>query len=202
MIDNHIRKILPQYVGYILRLFAALRLTPNHVSLLGFVLALCSAYLVFIGLYLAAVIMWWVSRLFDACDGIYARQHNKTTLFGAFLDIQLDMAAYTCMIIAFYFQFQEFQFQWVIILALYVLCISGALGLGSLEKKIGKQDISGRGLRLASGLAEAGETGLAYSIFLVVPKWLHITTWIWIGILIITVVARFCLAANELKEVE
>ena len=47
----------------------------------------------------------------------------------------------------------------------YVLCISGALGLGGFENKRGLEDSSGRGLRLATGLAEGGETGIAYSMF-------------------------------------
>jgi hypothetical protein len=56
-----------------------------------------------------------------------------------------------------------------------------------------------RGLRLGAGLAEGGETGIAYSIFLLFPDFLEVSTTIWVGILIITVVARSFLAFRTLR---
>jgi phosphatidylglycerophosphate synthase len=198
MIDNSFRAFLPRYVAPLIRLLAKLGLTPNQITAFGLSIALASAYLVFRGEFMLALITWWLSRLLDALDGIYARAYDQTSDFGAFLDIQFDMLAYSAMVIAFYFRFPEFSLQWLIILFCYVLCIAGALGLGSFESKRGLADSSQRGLRIAVGLAEGGETGIFYSLFLLFPAWLAITTWVWIGVLAITISARLLLAKKEL----
>lgn len=200
MIDNSFRAFLPRYVAPAVRLLAKLGLTPNQITLLGLMIALASAYSVFRGEFVLALALWWLSRLLDALDGIFARAYDKTSDFGAFLDIQFDMLAYSAMIIAFSLQFPELSLQWLIILFCYVLCIAGALSLGSFENKRGLTDTSQRGLRVAVGLAEGGETGIFYSLFLLFPAWLPITTWIWIGVLAITISARILLAKKELGE--
>lgn len=198
MIDNHFRTLLPHYVSPLVRLLNRLGLSPNQITVLGLLVALVSVYLVTQEKFIAALLIWWLSRLLDALDGIYARHYNLTSDFGAFLDIQLDMLAYSAMVLAFAWVYPEYSWQWMLMLFCYVLCISGALGLGAFENKQGITDRSGRGLRIAVGLAEGGETGIAYSVFLLAPAWLPITTWVWIAVLVITIVARLLLAHREL----
>ncbi len=198
MIDNYFRALLPHYVTPILKLFATLRFTPNHISLLGFTIAIVAASLVAYGMLIPALLVWWLSRLMDGLDGIYARAYDLSSDFGGFLDIQLDMAAYSALVLALYWQFPEFTWQWLLMLFCYVLCISGALALGSLENQKGMEDDSQRRMRLAAGLAEGGETGIAYSVFLLFPQYLGVTTWAWISVLAITIIARFFLARDEL----
>ena len=72
--------------------------------------------------------------------------------------------------------------------------------MGSLENKLGLEDTSKRRMRLAVGLAEGGETGIAYTVFLLLPAYLHITTWLWVGVLAITIVARLLLARDRLEQ--
>lgn len=199
MIDNRFRALLPKYVKPILELLAGLGLSPNQISCIGLGIAILAALAVASGYFVWAIALWWLSRLFDALDGIYARAYNKTSDFGAFLDIQLDMLAYCAIVIGLYWQFPEYALQWMIILLCYVLCISGALGLGGFEGTRGIDDSSGRGLKMATGLAEAGETGIAYTVFLLFPGSIAVTAWIWIVILTVTIVARLALAKSELK---
>lgn len=200
MIDNHFRAKLPAYVDPLIKLIARTGLTPNQVTILGLAIGLSAALAIAKGYFIFAIALWWFSRLFDALDGIYARAYNKTSDFGAFLDIQLDMLAYSAIILGLYWQFPEFSLQWMIILLCYVLCISGALGLGSFETQHGIDDHSGRGLRIATGLAEGGETGITYTVFLLFPSFLGTTSWIWIAILSITIVSRIALAKSELRD--
>ncbi len=199
MIDNPFRERLATRAAPFVKLLGALGLTPNQVSCMGLAIGLGAAFLVASGYFIAAIVVWWISRLLDGLDGIYARASNQTSDFGAFIDIQFDMLAYCAMIAAFYWQFPQYAWQWLLIMLAYVLCISGALGLGSFENKQGLKDSGGRGLRLAVGLAEGGETGLAYTVFLLLPNFLNITSWVWIAVLVITILARLLLARAELK---
>ncbi|MFP6655880.1 MAG: CDP-alcohol phosphatidyltransferase family protein, partial [Myxococcota bacterium] len=194
MIDNAFRSLLPRFVGPLLSLYARLGWTPNQVTMLGFVIALVASAAVAWHLWWAALVLWWLSRLMDGTDGIYARASGQESDFGAYFDIVLDMAAYGAMVLAFAIAVPDLQGRWMAMLFLYVLCIATALSLGMQEAKRGMIPRDERGLRLGAGLAEGGETGLAYSVFLLFPAILEISTMIWIAILTTTVIARTWLA--------
>src|ERR687890_861301 len=66
------------------------RLTPNAISLTGFVLCVVAAVLVWEDEYLLGGIAFAVGSICDTLDGRYARASGKGTPFGAFLDSTLD----------------------------------------------------------------------------------------------------------------
>ena len=84
-------------------------LTPNKVSIIGFILALASAaaYAMaqnYTWLLLLATVLLLASGFCDTLDGIIARTFNQTTVFGGFFDSVLDRyadaAVYAAIIIA------------------------------------------------------------------------------------------------------
>lgn len=199
MIDNAFRARLPGYVGPLLALYRRWGLTPNQVSGLGFAIALGASAAVAMGWPLWAFALWWLSRLADGTDGIHARATGQESDFGGYLDIVLDMAAYGAMVLGFAVAFPDGIIQWALMLFFYILCIASALALGMQEAKRALPPRDDRGLRLGAGLAEGGETGIAYSVFLLAPAWLTWTTWLWVAILAFTVVARTLLARRLLS---
>ena len=66
------------------------RLTPNAISMVGFVLNLVAAVLVTQRLFFLAGVAFIVGSVMDTLDGRYSRMSGKGTLFGAFLDSTLD----------------------------------------------------------------------------------------------------------------
>ena len=66
------------------------RLTPNAISLTGFVLNLVAAVLVWEQLFFLGGIAFIVGSVMDTLDGRYSRMSGKGTPFGAFLDSTLD----------------------------------------------------------------------------------------------------------------
>jgi CDP-diacylglycerol---glycerol-3-phosphate 3-phosphatidyltransferase len=66
------------------------RLTPNTISLTGFVLNVVAAVLVWQELYIWGGIAFVVGSVCDTLDGRYSRMSGKGTQFGAFLDSTLD----------------------------------------------------------------------------------------------------------------
>lgn len=198
MIDNAFRALVPRFAGPLLGLYTRWGWTPDHVTVLGFGLAVFAATAVATGHPWAGVALWWVSRLADGTDGVYARASGQESDFGAYLDILLDMAAYGAMVLAFAIAWPAHLPQWTLMLFLYVLCIASALALGHLESARALPPRDERGLRLGAGLAEGGETGIAYTVFLLLPGLLPVTTWLWVGLLAATVVARTLLARRLL----
>lgn len=87
-----------------------LGLTPNKISLIGFILALASAasYVLVTAesswLLILAVVFLLASGFCDTLDGIVARTFQQTTVFGGFFDSVLDRyadaAVYAAIIIA------------------------------------------------------------------------------------------------------
>jgi CDP-diacylglycerol--glycerol-3-phosphate 3-phosphatidyltransferase len=66
------------------------RLTPNAISLTGFVLNLAAAGLVVGRMFFLAGVAFIVGSIMDTLDGRYSRMSGKGTPFGAFLDSTLD----------------------------------------------------------------------------------------------------------------
>jgi CDP-diacylglycerol---glycerol-3-phosphate 3-phosphatidyltransferase len=66
------------------------RLTPNAISLTGFVLNVGAAVLVWERYFFLAGIAFVVGSVCDTLDGRYSRMSGKGTPFGAFLDSTLD----------------------------------------------------------------------------------------------------------------
>jgi CDP-diacylglycerol---glycerol-3-phosphate 3-phosphatidyltransferase len=66
------------------------RLTPNAISLTGFVLNVVAAVLVWQRYFFLAGIAFVVGSVCDTLDGRYSRMSGKGTPFGAFLDSTLD----------------------------------------------------------------------------------------------------------------
>jgi len=66
------------------------RLTPNAISMTGFVLNVAAAALIFERYFFLAGIAFIVGSIMDTLDGRYSRMSGKGTQFGAFLDSTLD----------------------------------------------------------------------------------------------------------------
>jgi CDP-diacylglycerol--glycerol-3-phosphate 3-phosphatidyltransferase len=66
------------------------RLTPNAISLTGFVLNIVAAVLITQEHFVLAALAFIVGSVMDMLDGRYSRMSGKGTPFGAFLDSTLD----------------------------------------------------------------------------------------------------------------
>jgi len=80
------------------KIFHKLGLTPNHVSILGLILAFLSAitywqWKLHPFLLIVAPLLMLASGLFDALDGAIARIYGEATRFGGFFDSLLDRYA-------------------------------------------------------------------------------------------------------------
>jgi CDP-diacylglycerol--glycerol-3-phosphate 3-phosphatidyltransferase len=88
------------------------RLTPNAISLTGFVLCVVAAVLVAERLFFLAGVVFIVGSICDTLDGRYSRMSGKGTPFGAFLDSTLDRIEEGVVLttVAAYFASRDMQF--------------------------------------------------------------------------------------------
>ena len=74
----------------IVKTITLLRVKPNHLTFLGFVMSIFTAYAFARGQFKTAGVILIVAGLFDMVDGMVARTLNATTPFGAFFDSIMD----------------------------------------------------------------------------------------------------------------
>jgi phosphatidylglycerophosphate synthase len=72
------------------RLFGRLGLTPNALTVIGFLIAVAGAYLAAAQSWLVAGLVVAFGAIFDLFDGALARATGKVSKFGAFLDSTFD----------------------------------------------------------------------------------------------------------------
>lgn len=178
----------------------ALGVAPNQVTWSAFLLSLPAAWLVGIGWGWAGLALWLSSRLLDGLDGLVARTAGTATSYGGYLDITLDMAAYSAMAVGFGAAHPEHALLFHLILMGYVLCGTTVLALSSiLERERAQLPGNDRTLQLTPGYAEAGETTIAYALFTLFPNQVEWLAWAWIAVLAATVVQRTLLARRLLR---
>jgi CDP-diacylglycerol--glycerol-3-phosphate 3-phosphatidyltransferase len=90
MFSEYARKYSQPILEPIARLLSATHISPNVITVIGFLLMIIVAFVLAGGHFLLGGILITVFALFDAIDGILARMINRTSRFGAFLDSTLD----------------------------------------------------------------------------------------------------------------
>ena len=85
-----IKDTLRQLLQPLVRLLSALRVRPDTLTVLGWTLSVGSAVLFGLGYARIAGVVMLLGGLFDALDGAVARESNRMSAFGAFLDSTLD----------------------------------------------------------------------------------------------------------------
>jgi CDP-diacylglycerol--glycerol-3-phosphate 3-phosphatidyltransferase len=89
----------------LVRILSALRINPNFLTLLGFIINIFAAYCLAYGQFLLAAAVIFLAGAFDMLDGAVARITHTASPFGAFFDSVIDrysdMTLYLGLIIYF-----------------------------------------------------------------------------------------------------
>lgn len=200
MFDERVRAILPRAVKPVVGLLARVGITPNGVSFAAFGTSLVAGVLVATGFSWIGIGVWLVSRVGDGFDGILARETGCSTAFGGYLDITLDMAAYSTMVVGFAVAHPNLGLVWSVILLGYALAITTTLALANAAAAAGRRvSNTNRTFQFTTGMAEAGETTVMYVLWVVFPGWLGWLAWVWVAMIFVTVVQRSWLAYRVLR---
>ena len=199
MLDEPFRQWMARRADGPVSLLARAGVTPNALTWAGFAIAVVSAFVIARGAPRIGIALWLVSRVLDGFDGLLARRSGQSTLYGGYLDIVLDMGAYSAVAIGFAWVMPTYRLQWTLVLVGYVLAITTTLALSSLAERADRQLGGNRSLQFTPGLAEAGETTIVYVALAMLPA---VSEWIlhgWIVLLALTAVQRTLLARRLLR---
>ena len=103
-----LRGILDSFlVNPILFLMLKVKLTPNAVTILGFIICCISAYYISSGSFLVGGLLVLFSGFLDIFDGALARKINQITDKGAFLDSTFDRLSEAIVLIGLIYYFSN-----------------------------------------------------------------------------------------------
>ncbi len=156
---ERVRHLLDRLAIPVARVLAHLRITPNQVSAIGFLLNLVAAWFVIRGDLVIAGAIYLGAGCMDLLDGTLARLKGQATKFGAFIDSTIDRVSEGVVFAAITYRFAvDGQ---VVFAALVVLALLGSVlvsyvraraeGLGG-QCKVGLVTRAERVILLSAGL--------------------------------------------------
>ncbi len=154
----------------IARVLQATHISPNMLTVIGFVLALVVAYVLASGQLLWGGVLMILAAVFDAFDGTLARVSNRTSRFGAFLDSTLDRYSESVIFLGLLIHYIQTDQQTEAILVVVAL-------VGSLMVSYTRARAEGLGLDIKSGLLTRVERVLILIVGLI-SGWMLVALWL------------------------
>jgi CDP-diacylglycerol--glycerol-3-phosphate 3-phosphatidyltransferase len=149
---------LRQLLHPLVRLLSAMRVRPDTLTVLGWALSLVAAALFGLGYIRSAGAVMLLAGLFDALDGAVARESNRMSSFGAFLDSTLDRLSESAV-------FTGIIFFYASAARPYEALLAAAAMTFSLLTSYARARAEGLGLECEVGLLERAGRVLILSLF-------------------------------------
>lgn len=180
MFGTEVQRQARSLAEQVVRPVAALRISPNMVSIAGLALNGIAAVVIALGPLSWGGALVLFAGIFDMFDGAVARVQQKTTVFGAFLDSTLDRYSEGVLLLGVILHAMRADYAisaqtWVVALAycaaIFSLTISyiraRAESLG-FECKVGLMERPERVLLLGAGLLVGGDAWLLWVLVVLV----------------------------------
>lgn len=181
MLDAHIRPYINHPLEYIARLLVKLKLTPNKLTLFGFLCGITSMFLIINQYYLLALGFILINRLCDGLDGAVARLNSQTATskhnndFGGYLDIVCDFIFYSGVIFAFGCSNQDYLLCASFLIFSFIGTMSSFLSYAILATKH-KINTNKRGIKAfyhLGGICEGTETIIVLILICLAPSYFN-----------------------------
>ena len=174
MFDQYLRALKDRLLNPVARALGP-GLSPDVITFLAFAVGLASAAAILWGRIGLALGLWLLNRVLDGLDGTHARVHARESEFGAYIDIVLDFAVYAAIpgAIVAAGRAPELAVAGVLLLASFYVNAASWMYLAAILAKR-REGTVGRGgattVTMPSGLVAGTETGVFYTLFLLLPS--------------------------------
>ncbi len=195
MFDARIRPLIDPPLNRAGARLAGLGVTANQLSALGILAGLGAAAAILGGHYAPAIALVLLSRLLDGLDGAVARATARTP-FGGYLDIVGDFLFYVAVPLAFGLSDPANLTPAMVLLAAFALTGVSFLAFAAVAAEQGLETIAhgAKSFFYSTGLAEGGETILAFLLMLMFPAHFAPIAWAFAALCGLTVVQRSLMA--------
>lgn len=195
MFDARLRALIDPPLNRLGRALARRGVTANQVSVAGAALGALAGVAIALQQPLVGLALILGSRLLDGLDGAIARATRPTDL-GGYLDILCDYVFYVATPVGFGFAAAGNQPYALVLVASFTLTAVSFLGFATLAAQRGlSTDAHGRkSFFYSTGLAEGGETIVAFAAMCLAPGHFPLIAAILAGLCVLTVVQRTAIA--------
>lgn len=197
MLDTHARKYTNRLFSAIAALLLRLGLTPNQVTALAFILGITSGAVLYSEHPMIAVALLWLSGLLDAVDGEMARRSGRSSVRGAQMDIISDRLVELSIVWGLALRRPDCLLPLLGLVSAILISMTVFLTTGMLTPKKGKKSFY-----YQAGLMERTEGFLVFTAMMLFPSALSVLTWIYAGLIGITILQRLIDAHRIIKEME
>ena len=197
MLDTHARKYTNRLFSAIAALLLRLELTPNQVTALAFILGITSGAVLYGEHPMIAVALLWLSGLLDAVDGEMARRSGRSSVRGAQMDIISDRLVELSIVWGLALRRPDCLLPLLGLVSAILISMTVFLTTGMLTPTKGKKSFY-----YQAGLMERTEGFLAFTAMMLFPSALSVLTWIYAGLIGITILQRLIDAHRIIKEME
>jgi phosphatidylglycerophosphate synthase len=176
---------------------------PITITFAGFVVGLACAFCAANGGYLYALALWLINRFLDGLDGTVARETNRQSDFGGYLDILADFTIYALIPLALALSQQSEQVYialGLLLTSFYINAASWMVLSSLLERRNSGSKLKGEytSITMPAGLIEGTETITFYALFFLLPTQLTLLYLAMAVLVGITIIQRMWWAAKTL----
>jgi phosphatidylglycerophosphate synthase len=179
--------------------------TPNHVTLAGFIIGLIAVPLIILNWWFGALGFIILNRVCDGIDGELARYQKSSSSAGGYLDICLDFLFYASIPLAFGIANPgEWGIPAMVLLATFIGTGSSFLAFAVAAEKfnIDRPQFASKSFYYMQGLTEGTETIAVFLAFCLWPAYFPIIAYCFAAACLVTVVTRIGGGFATLKRVE
>lgn len=205
MLDAKVTPYIKPLLRPIVVELAKRAITPNHVTLAGFIVGLMAVPLIILNWWLGALGFIILNRVCDGIDGELARYQKSSSSAGGYLDICLDFLFYASIPLAFGIANpSEWGIPAVVLLATFIGTGSSFLAFAVAAEKynIERPQFANKSFYYMQGLTEGTETIAVFLAFCIWPNYFPIMAYCFAAACFVTIVTRIGGGFATLKRVE
>lgn len=199
MLDATLRPRLEPALGALARGLHRVGVAPLAVTLAGLVVGLAAAVAAALAWWWVALGLWLASRLLDGLDGPLAHARGGSSAFGGYADLIADLTVYGAFVVGCALGQPDAMVPLLVLLLTYYVNGASLLAYSAAAERAGVMAPDGRTFHFTRGLAEATETIVAHTLFVLVPGHLALLAWVFAAMVLVTIVQRLALARRVLS---
>ena len=195
MLDTKARNIVQPFIGKCAELFIKAGLSANQVTVIALLIGLIPSMMLTMGYSsLMAVLILWISGLFDAIDGTIARKTHTMSPFGSVMDITFDRLVEISLVLSIAYRYSNEQMVFVLLATSIILSMTIFLTVGAASEKA-----SEKSFYYQPGLAERTEGFILFSLMMIFTSYVDLLAIIFSGLILFTACQRFVEAYKHLR---
>lgn len=185
MLDTRSRKKIDPFLDRMAAVLWKRGIKANQITAAALVFGIAAGVLVYFHWTVLGIIFFWFSGFLDALDGALARVSKQASLRGAVFDIVSDRIVELGIFWALALRHPESLYAMLALVSCVLISMTVFLTTGMLAEKTGKKSFY-----YQSGLMERTEGFIASTFMIIFQNQLSILTWIYAGLIAITIVQR------------